>query len=163
MSAIPTCMRTRAAPLGTRTDISNGLLWGITALRRARATVPPMSRGQSLPARPIRLCKSTNLRIAAGLKGPTGLVVVGAVEGEASRAPERARRLMFQDYALFPHLSARERRLWPLEAAARRTREARRRRARPSRPLEAQGRLPPHALRWRTTAGCAGQDARAGS
>jgi iron(III) transport system ATP-binding protein len=56
--------------------------------------------------------KSTTLRIAAGLERPdTGLVFVGGrlVEGEGRHVPPEARRvgLMFQDYALFPHLTAR--------------------------------------------------------
>ena len=56
--------------------------------------------------------KSTTLRIAAGLERPdAGLVFVGGrlVEGEGTHlAPEeRGVGLMFQDYALFPHLSAK--------------------------------------------------------
>ncbi len=56
--------------------------------------------------------KSTTLRIAAGLERPdAGLVFVGGklVEGEGRHvAPEkRGVGLMFQDYALFPHLSVK--------------------------------------------------------
>ena len=56
--------------------------------------------------------KSTTLRIAAGLERPdSGLVFVGGrlVEGEGRHEPAESRRvgLMFQDYALFPHLSAK--------------------------------------------------------
>ncbi len=55
--------------------------------------------------------KTTTLRIAAGLERPdSGLVFVGGklVEGEGRHEPPETRRvgLMFQDYALFPHLSA---------------------------------------------------------
>jgi iron(III) transport system ATP-binding protein len=55
--------------------------------------------------------KTTTLRIAAGLERPdSGLVFVGGrlVEGEGRHDPPESRRvgLMFQDYALFPHLSA---------------------------------------------------------
>jgi iron(III) transport system ATP-binding protein len=54
--------------------------------------------------------KSTTLRIAAGLERPdAGLVFVGGalVEGDGRHVPpeERGVGLMFQDYALFPHLS----------------------------------------------------------
>jgi iron(III) transport system ATP-binding protein len=56
--------------------------------------------------------KSTTLRIAAGLERPdSGLVFVGGrlVEGEGRHEPAESRRvgLMFQDYALFPHLCAK--------------------------------------------------------
>jgi iron(III) transport system ATP-binding protein len=56
--------------------------------------------------------KSTTLRIVAGLERPDrGLVFVGGrlVEGEGHHEPPETRRvgLMFQDYALFPHLSAK--------------------------------------------------------
>jgi iron(III) transport system ATP-binding protein len=56
--------------------------------------------------------KSTTLRIAAGLERPdSGLVFVGGrlVEGEGRHEPPETRRvgLMFQDYALFPHLTAK--------------------------------------------------------
>jgi iron(III) transport system ATP-binding protein len=52
------------------------------------------------------------LRIAAGLERPdSGLVFIGGrlVEGEGRHEPPETRRvgLMFQDYALFPHLSAK--------------------------------------------------------
>ncbi len=56
--------------------------------------------------------KSTTLRIAAGLERPdAGLVFVGGrlVEGEGRHVPPEKRGvgLMFQDYALFPHLSVK--------------------------------------------------------
>ena len=57
--------------------------------------------------------KSTTLRIAAGLERPdSGQVFVGGrlVEGAGRHEPPEARRigLMFQDYALFPHLTAKQ-------------------------------------------------------
>jgi len=56
--------------------------------------------------------KSTTLRIAAGLERPeAGQVFVGGrlVEGNGSHVPPEKRGvgLMFQDYALFPHLDAK--------------------------------------------------------
>jgi len=107
----------RVAPLGTRTDISNGLsLKSITKRFGARVAVDGVTldvdRGHVLCLLGQSGCgKSTTLRIAAGLERPdSGLVFVGGrlVEGEGKHEPPETRRvgLMFQDYALFPHLSA---------------------------------------------------------
>jgi iron(III) transport system ATP-binding protein len=107
------------APLGTRTDISDGLsLKGITKRFGARLALDgvtlDVARGQVLCLLGQSGCgKSTTLRIAAGLERPdSGLVFVGGrlVEGEGRHEPPETRRvgLMFQDYALFPHLSARQ-------------------------------------------------------
>jgi iron(III) transport system ATP-binding protein len=107
----------QVAPLGTRTDISNGLsLKNITKRFGARVAVDgvtlDVARGHVLCLLGQSGCgKSTTLRIAAGLERPdSGLVFVGGrlVEGEGRHEPPETRRvgLMFQDYALFPHLSA---------------------------------------------------------
>ena len=107
------------ATLGTRTDISDGLsLKGITKRFGARVALDgvslDVSRGQVLCLLGQSGCgKSTTLRIAAGLERPdSGLVFVGGrlVEGEGRHEPPETRRvgLMFQDYALFPHLSAKQ-------------------------------------------------------
>jgi len=74
--------------------------------------------------------KSTTLRIAAGLERPdSGLVFVGGrlVDGEGRHEPPETRRvgLMFQDYALFPHLSAKENVAFGLNRRPRAEREAR--------------------------------------
>jgi iron(III) transport system ATP-binding protein len=74
--------------------------------------------------------KSTTLRIAAGLERPdSGLVFVGGrlVEGEGRHEPPETRRvgLMFQDYALFPHLTAKENVAFGLAKLPRATRNAR--------------------------------------
>jgi iron(III) transport system ATP-binding protein len=74
--------------------------------------------------------KSTSLRIAAGLeRADTGLVFVGGrlVEGEGRHEPPEARRvgLMFQDYALFPHLTVRRNVAFGLAKLPRAEREAR--------------------------------------
>jgi iron(III) transport system ATP-binding protein len=107
------------ATLGTRTDISDGLsLKGITKRFGARVALDgvtlDVARGQVLCLLGQSGCgKSTTLRIAAGLERPdSGLVFVGGrlVEGEGQHEPPETRRvgLMFQDYALFPHLSAKQ-------------------------------------------------------
>ena len=107
------------APLGTRTDIANGLsLRGISKRFGARIALDridlDVARGEVVCLLGQSGCgKSTTLRIAAGLERPdSGLVFVGGrlVEGEGSHEPPETRRvgLMFQDYALFPHLSAWE-------------------------------------------------------
>ena len=74
--------------------------------------------------------KSTTLRIAAGLERPdSGLVFVGErlVEGMGRHEPPETRRvgLMFQDYALFPHLSAKENVAFGLNRRPKPEREAR--------------------------------------
>ena len=74
--------------------------------------------------------KSTTLRIAAGLERPdSGLVFVGGrlVEGEGRHEPPETRRvgLMFQDYALFPHLTAKENVAFGLAKLPRAERDAR--------------------------------------
>jgi len=74
--------------------------------------------------------KSTTLRIAAGLERPdSGLVFVGGrlVEGEGRHEPPETRRvgLMFQDYALFPHLTAKQNVAFGLSKLSRAEREAR--------------------------------------
>ena len=74
--------------------------------------------------------KSTTLRIAAGLERPdSGLVFVGGrlVEGEGRHEPPETRRvgLMFQDYALFPHLTAKQNVAFGLAKLPRAMREAR--------------------------------------
>ena len=74
--------------------------------------------------------KTTTLRIAAGLERPdAGLVFVGGqlVEGESRHvAPERRGvGLMFQDYALFPHLTVKANVAFGLRGVPRAEREAR--------------------------------------
>jgi iron(III) transport system ATP-binding protein len=74
--------------------------------------------------------KTTTLRIAAGLERPdSGLVFVGGklVEGQGRHEPPETRRvgLMFQDYALFPHLSALANVAFGLARLPRAEREAR--------------------------------------
>ena len=74
--------------------------------------------------------KSTSLRIAAGLERPdAGLVFVGGrlVEGEGRHEPPETRRvgLMFQDYALFPHLTAKQNVAFGLAHLPRSERDAR--------------------------------------
>jgi len=124
------------APLGTRTDISNGLsLKSITKRFGARVALDgvtlDVARGQVLCLLGQSGCgKSTTLRIAAGLERPdAGLVFVGGrlVEGEGRHEPPETRRvgLMFQDYALFPHLSARQNVAFGLSKLPRGERETR--------------------------------------
>ena len=74
--------------------------------------------------------KSTTLRIAAGLERPdSGLVFVGGrlVEGEGRHEPPETRRvgLMFQDYALFPHLPVKDNVAFGLHRRPRAERESR--------------------------------------
>jgi iron(III) transport system ATP-binding protein len=74
--------------------------------------------------------KSTTLRIAAGLeRADSGLVFVAGrlVDGEGRFEPPETRRvgLMFQDYALFPHLSAKANVAFGLAKLPRSMREAR--------------------------------------
>ena len=70
------------------------------------------------------------LRIAAGLERPdSGLVFVGGrlVEGEGRHEPPETRHvgLMFQDYALFPHLTAKQNVAFGLAKLPRAMRDAR--------------------------------------
>jgi iron(III) transport system ATP-binding protein len=74
--------------------------------------------------------KSTTLRIAAGLERPdSGQVFVAGrlVEGDGCHEPPETRRigLMFQDYALFPHLTAKQNVAFGLAKLPRPEREAR--------------------------------------
>jgi iron(III) transport system ATP-binding protein len=74
--------------------------------------------------------KSTTLRIAAGLeRADSGLVFVSGrlVDGEGRFEPPETRRvgLMFQDYALFPHLSAKANVAFGLSRLPRAERESR--------------------------------------
>jgi iron(III) transport system ATP-binding protein len=74
--------------------------------------------------------KTTTLRIAAGLERPdSGAVFVGGrlVEGEGRHTPPEKRGvgLMFQDYALFPHLSVKANVAFGLRGVSRTEREAR--------------------------------------
>jgi len=74
--------------------------------------------------------KSTSLRIAAGLERPdSGCVFVGGrlVEGEGRHEPPETRHvgLMFQDYALFPHLTVKQNVAFGLAKLPRAMREAR--------------------------------------
>lgn len=74
--------------------------------------------------------KSTTLRIAAGLERPdAGAVFVGGrlVEGEGRHEPPESRRvgLMFQDYALFPHLSVKDNVAFGLHRRSRAERDTR--------------------------------------
>jgi iron(III) transport system ATP-binding protein len=74
--------------------------------------------------------KSTTLRIAAGLERPdSGQVFVGGrlVEGNGVHSPPETRRigLMFQDYALFPHLTVKQNVAFGVTKLARAERDAR--------------------------------------
>ncbi len=100
------------------TEPVDGLsLRGITRRFGARQAVAGVDldvrRGQVLCLLGPSGCgKSTTLRIAAGLERPdTGLVFAAGrlVEGNGHHVPpeQRGVGLMFQDYALFPHLSVR--------------------------------------------------------
>lgn len=59
--------------------------------------------------------KSTLLRIAAGLEKPdAGRVLLGGQDVTAMRAAERDMAMVFQSYALYPHLTARQNMALPL-------------------------------------------------
>ncbi len=62
--------------------------------------------------------KSTTLRMLAGLEQPTsGQVLMGGRDVTASRPAARNIALMFQSYALYPHLSVRQNIATPLRQA----------------------------------------------
>src|SRR4051812_16151946 len=76
--------------------------------------------------------KTTALRIAAGLRRPregrvtcAGELWLDTARGVALPPERRRCGVVFQDYALFPHLSARENVAYPLRALARDERRAR--------------------------------------
>ena len=110
-------------------------LRGVTRRFGARTAVD----GVSLDVRPGEVLallgpsgcgKTTTLRIAAGLERPdAGLVFVGGrlVEGEGRHVPPERRGvgLVFQDYALFPHLTAKANVAFGLRGVPRSEREAR--------------------------------------
>src|SRR5215471_15679331 len=59
--------------------------------------------------------KSTLLRLVAGLEEPTaGTIRIGGKAVNALRPQERNVAMVFQDYALYPHLTARENLDFPL-------------------------------------------------
>src|SRR5213075_131593 len=59
--------------------------------------------------------KSTLLRIVAGLETPTGGVVrIGNRDATGLAAQQRNVAMVFQDYALYPHMTARENIDFPL-------------------------------------------------
>src|SRR5262245_8415581 len=59
--------------------------------------------------------KSTLLRIVAGLETPTsGIVRIGGRDATGLAAQERNVAMVFQDYALYPHMTARENLAFPL-------------------------------------------------
>jgi len=59
--------------------------------------------------------KSTLLRIAAGLERPdSGRVLLNGKDVTAARAADRDMAMVFQSYALYPHLSARQNMALPL-------------------------------------------------
>jgi ABC-type branched-subunit amino acid transport system ATPase component len=61
--------------------------------------------------------KSTILRLIAGLEQPTsGHVLIGGEYADHLSAAERQVSMVFQDYALYPHLSAAENIAFPLRA-----------------------------------------------
>ena len=116
--------------------LSNGLsLRGVSRRFGARMAVAGVTldvpRGAVLCILGPSGCgKSTTLRIAAGLERPDeGSVYIGGrlVEGEGTHVPpdERGIGLMFQDYALFPHLSARGNVAFGLHRLPRRERDRR--------------------------------------
>jgi len=120
-------------------DISGGLdglsLRALTRRFGSRIAVDGLSldvkRGEVLCLLGPSGCgKSTTLRIAAGLERPdSGQVFVGGrlVEGEGRHEPPESRHvgLMFQDYALFPHLTVKQNVAFGLARLPRPSREAR--------------------------------------
>ena len=59
--------------------------------------------------------KSTLLRLVAGLESPTaGTIVIGDRDVTALAPPERDLAMVFQSYALYPHMSVRENLAFPL-------------------------------------------------
>src|SRR5262249_14839514 len=106
-----------SAAAGTSADLNGLKLQGVARRFGARLAVDHVTfevkRGEVLCLLGPSGCgKTTTLRIAAGLERPdSGLVFVGGllVEGNGRHEPPETRRvgLMFQDYALFPHLSVR--------------------------------------------------------
>ena len=60
-----------------------------------------------------RAAESPLLRMLAGFETPTsGKILLGARHGRVA-AHERPINMMFQSYALFPHLNVGQHRLWP--------------------------------------------------
>jgi iron(III) transport system ATP-binding protein len=90
-----------------------------------------VERGQVLALLGPSGCgKTTTLRIAAGLERPdSGAVFIGGrlIEGEGRHTPPEKRGvgLMFQDYALFPHLTVAKNVAFGLNMVARGERDAR--------------------------------------
>src|SRR4051794_14942633 len=53
--------------------------------------------------------KTTTLRIVAGFEHPdSGLLKIGGIEMRGQRPYERNLGLLFQDYALFPHMTVEQ-------------------------------------------------------
>ncbi len=62
--------------------------------------------------------KSTLLRLIAGLETPDeGSIWIGGVDATAQEPRDRNIAMVFQNYALYPHLSVRENLAFPLEVA----------------------------------------------
>ncbi len=62
--------------------------------------------------------KSTLLRLIAGLESPDeGSIWIGGVDATAQEPRDRNIAMVFQNYALYPHLSVRENLSFPLEVA----------------------------------------------
>jgi iron(III) transport system ATP-binding protein len=98
----------------------------ITALEEVTLTIPPGSLVTFLG--PSGCGKTTTLRIVAGLEQPTsGRLFIG--DREVTGLPPSARNvtMMFQSYALFPHLSVFENVAYGLRVARRPADEVRRR------------------------------------
>jgi len=99
---------------------------GIAALEEVTLTVPPGSLVTLLG--PSGCGKTTTLRIVAGLEQPTsGRIWIG--EREVTGLPPSGRNvtMMFQSYALFPHLSVFENVAYGLRVSRRPAAEIRRR------------------------------------